>query len=546
MSKKGTPRQVSRREFVKGAAGVAGVAAVGALASCVPLPPAAPAAPTPEPQKWDREADVVVLGTGIGATAALVAHDAGTKVLVLEKAAEFGGTTRITGGGVAVPNNYLMKQAGIAVTREKALTYLRRAAEGQASEELMAAFIDNANASAEWLRDRAGFVWQRSTSPTPGFADYYPYEGTVRADHKVSILREDKVGAGGGLSKSLKEAIDKRGIEVMLKTPGRRLITNAAGEVIGIIAESEGKEITIKARRAVIIGTGGFEHNREMVLHFLRAPIHAVNSRAECTGDGHLMAMAVGADLRNMNECFGLPFFKPVPDAYSGVADWQMYRGKPGAVTVNKHGERIGNESAAYDPAERAFYTYDTGTFEWRNIPSFCLFDSGYTKYYGLPGVAVGAVPAWMTKADTLDALATALKINVAGLKSTMETFNKNARDGVDPLWHRGETDFDKWTAGDLKRSDIKNPCLAPLETPPYYGAAIWPGACSTAGGLRANANAQVLNVWGKVIPRLYVISATMAAATGVAYPWGGTPLGLSMTFGYVAGKHAAGLTPWV
>ena len=165
--------------------------------------------------------------------------------------------------------------------------------------------------------------------------------------------------------------------------------------------------------------------------------------------------------------------------------------------------------------------------------------------HYALPGVAVGDVPAWITKADTLDALAAALKIDVAGLKSTIETFNKNARDGVDPVWHRGEATFDKYAAGALKRTDIKNPCLAALETLPYYGATIWPGTCGTNGGLRANANAQVLNVWGKVIPRLYVISATMAAATGVAYPWGGIPLGLSMTFAYIAGKHAVGLTPW-
>jgi len=167
--------------------------------------------------------------------------------------------------------------------------------------------------------------------------------------------------------------------------------------------------------------------------------------------------------------------------------------------------------------------------------------------HYALPGAGrLGDVPVWITKADTLDALAVALKIDVAGLKSTIETFNKNARDGVDPVWHRGEANFDKWTGGDLKRTDLKNPCLAPLETPPYYGAAIWPGACSTAGGLRINGNAQVLSVWGKVIPRLYVISATMAAATGVAYPWGGSPLGLSMTFAYIAAKHAAGLTSWV
>jgi len=540
-------KQVSRREFVKGAAGVAGVAAVGALASCVPLPAATPAAPTPEPQKWDKEADVVVLGTGTVAPAALVAHEAGARVLVLEKAAEFGGTSATSGGSTYVPNNYLMREVGIPDSREKALTYLRRTAEGQSTEELMVAYVDKGNEMLEWLRDKAGFRW-RVPSPTPNRTnyEYYPFDGFASVSRSTSILREDGASGGRGLWMSFKEAVDKRGIEVMLKTPGKRLITNAAGEVIGVVAESEGKEIAIKARRAVIIGTGGFEHNREMARHFLRGPLHASNSVPTNTGDGHLMAMAIGADLRNMNECWGLPFFKPVPDAYSGIADWYIYRGKPGTVIVNKHGQRIGDESANYDTFEKAFHIYDTGLFEWRNIPSFCLFDSGYTKNYALPGAAVGAVPAWMTKADTLDALAAALKVNVVGLKSTMETFNRNARDGADPVWHRGEYDYDKFTAGDPRRTDLKNTAIAPLETPPYYGAAIWPGTCGTNGGLRTNANAQVLNVWGKAIPRLYCTSNTMGSVMGVGYASGGGTLGPGMVFAYIAGKHAAGLTPWV
>ena len=93
------------------------------------------------------------------------------------------------------------------------------------------------------------------------------------------------------------------------------------------------------------------------------------------------------------------------------------------------------------------------------------------------------------------------------------------------------------WPAGRTLR--------APLETPPYYGAAIWPGATSTAGGLRTNENAQVLNVWGMVIPRLYCSSTAMASVHGVAYPWGGSPLGQSITFGYIAGKHAVTLKSW-
>jgi len=205
MGKRIPLRQVSRREFVKGAAGVAGVAAVGALASCVPVTPAAPAPANPEPQKWDREADVVVLGTGTVSVAALVAYEAGAKVLILEKAAEFGGTTATSGGTAYIFNNYVMREAGLPVSREAALTYLRRVSDGQASEELMAAYVDKGNEMLEWLRDRAAFRFQRSTLATPTFSDYYPFEGSdslpgaVAARRGVGILRTDNVTGGRGL-----------------------------------------------------------------------------------------------------------------------------------------------------------------------------------------------------------------------------------------------------------------------------------------------------------------------------------------------------------
>ena len=558
--------KLNRREFIKGAAiSGAGLAAAGALGACSPTPVPATAVPATAvpatavptkapasvaswlPAKWDYEADVVVLGTGTVAVAPLVANEAGAKVLILEKAAEFGGTSATSGGSAYIPNNYLMREAGLPDSREKALTYLRRTADGQSSEELMTAYVDKGNEMLEWLRDKAGFKW-RVPAPTPkrNNYEYYPFEGSASVSRSTSIVREDGVTSGRGLWLSFKEATVKRGIQILYKTPGKRLITNPEGEVMGVVAESEGKEIAIKARRAVIIGTGGFDYNREMVRHFLRGPLHASNAVPGNTGDGHLMAMAIGADLRNMNECWGLPFFKPVPDAYSGIADWYIYRGKPGTVIVNKYGERIGDESANYDTFEKAFHSYDSGLFEWRNIPSFCLFDSGYTKRYGLPGGAmVGDVPAWITKADTLDALATALKIDVSGLKSTMGTFNKNASEGLDPVWHRGEYDYDKFNSGDPSRTDLKNTALAPLETPPYYGAAIWPGTCGTCGGLRTNANAQVLNVWGKAIPRLYCTSNTMASVMGVGYTAGGGTLGPGLVFGYIAAKHAVGLAPW-
>jgi 3-oxosteroid 1-dehydrogenase len=545
-AEKKRPLEVSRRDFVKGAAlGVGALAGAGALASCAPSAPAAPGVP----QSWDREVDIVVVGSGTVFPAALVAHDAGVEVLILEKAAVFGGTTAVSGGGAYICNNYLLQEQGVEDSREMSLTYLRNVAGGQSDEELMAAYVDKGNEMIQWLRDNAGFQWTRPEGPTM-FAEYYPYEGALpggQARTVYAVPLDDGTSGGAALMTYARRAIDEREIEILFEAPGQRLVTSAEGEVIGIIASSQGTDTAIKARRGVIIGTGGFEHSEAMRTHFLRGPILAANSVVTNTGDGHLMGVAIGADLRNMNECWGLPFYKPDPDAFTGVADWQMWRGKPGAVVVNRHGQRIGNESAAYDPAVNAFFYYDTGTFEWRNIPSFFICDSGYTKHYALPGsYEVGsAAPDWITVADTLEELAQALGIDAGQLETTIETFNGYAENGVDPDWHRGETDFDIYTAGDVSREDLKNPCLAPLETPPYYGASLWPGTCGTNGGLRTNANAQVLDVWEDVIPRLYCTSNAMASVMGVGYAGGGATLGPGMTFGYVAGQHAAALEPW-
>jgi succinate dehydrogenase/fumarate reductase flavoprotein subunit len=355
----------------------------------------------------------------------------------------------------------------------------------------------------------------------------------------------------------------------MLETPVKRLLykgdsNKGDGEVIGVIAESEGQEIAIKARQGVCLGTGGFNQNRQMRQEYLRGPVFFACAAPLNTGDGHKMAMAVGANLRNMNETWGLvSYMKEDPDWRGfgdnspeplpldpGLLDWQMFRGKPGAITVNRFGKRFMNESACYDASGKTFYHYNNGLFEWSDIPGFVVFSSDYLEHYPLPdtGYVVGEVPDWMAGPyTTLNELATAMGIDATNLATTVETFNGYAASGVDPEYHRGEFDFDKYTAGDMARyeaGELANACMAPL-APPYYGAKLWPGSCGTNGGPQTNGNAQVLNVWGQVIPRLYASGNVMASCMGAGYGGGGSTLGPGFTFGYLAGKHVATLAPW-
>jgi hypothetical protein len=249
-----------------------------------------------------------------------------------------------------------------------------------------------------------------------------------------------------------------------------------------------------------------------------------------------------------MNDSWGLPFFPLNEEKLQGEADWQMYRGKPGAIVVNKHGERFGNEACAYELFQRSFYTWDSGLFEYRNIPAVWICDSTFPENYIMPGsnYKMGVVPDWMKKFDTLEALCKEFGIDVAGFNQMLAAFNENAKNGVDPAWHRGEYDFDKNTAGDLtgKRTDLKNNCLAPIEKGPFYAAPYVPGTCGTNGGLRINANAQVLDVWSNPIPRLYAVGNTSGSVMGAAYPGGGSTVGAGSVFGMLAGLHAAALKP--
>ena len=530
----------SRRKFLKTSAlATVGVAAVAA--GCSPKQ----ASEQTASMEWDKEADVVVVGSGTVTVAALVAAKEGAKVIVLEKSPAFGGTTAVSGGGAWIPNNYAMQAAGIEDSREAAISYMKRVTENQSTDELIEAYVDAGPKMIEYLRDQFGIKMDVSASRQYG--DYYPGEGSVPYGRTVYVVDDEgtNVGAQGAFA-MYKAALDEMGVEIMFETPGKKLLTNDAGEVIGIVAESAGSEIRIKANKGVILGTGGFDHNKEWTQHFLRGPIFWSNAVVTNTGDGHVMGMELGASLRNMNESWGLPGFVLDFDKLQGEADWQVYRGKPGAIVVNKHGERIGNEACPYEQFQRAFWYYDTGTFEWRNTPSYFIADGSFAEYYFLPGSGyqIGVVPDWMVVADTLEELAEKLGIDYEGLQATLEVFNPNAEEGVDPVWHRGENPFDLDTAGDyMGRTDLKNICLAPIQKPPFYGAAYYPGTCGTNGGLQINKNGQVLHVTGKIIPGLYAVGNTSGSVMGAAYPGGGSTLGAGYTFGYLAALHATSKT---
>jgi len=481
---------------------------------------------------WDRVADVVVVGSGTGLMAALRAADAGLSTLVLEKADAIGGTMAISGGGLWIPNNFRMREAGIDDSREEALEYIRHATLGQSDPALCEAFIDHCDQSIEFLR-QVGIEWDFM----PNFNDYYPElpGGRPRGRTLRPVNPRGEPVAGPELTDMMVDAALARGVEFCLRRSVRRLVVDDDGAVVGAVAEVDGKEAYFGARRGVVLAAGGFDHNRTMVKNFLRGPLYYTSAVPTNTGDGHIMGMALGASLRNMNEWWGWPVFFD-PERREVISALATELGKPGAIVVNRRGERFMNEAGAYDSVTRAFFAFDNGTYEYNNIPGYVIVDAGHRRRYTLAGhESASPLPNWVRQADSLDELAAALEIDAETLARTVAAFNQNAARGIDPEFHRGESDFDLMTAGDPARTDIPNTCLAPIVEPPYYGAPIWPGALGTSGGLQTNTRAQVLNVWGNVIHGLYAVGNTAGSPLAGGYPGGGGTLSAGLTFAFIA-----------
>ncbi len=535
-------KRISRREFVKGAAvGAAGVAAAGVLASCaqeatpcppaptaVPCPPAPTAAPCPVPwlpEKWDYEADVVVVGWGgAGSAASIVAHDEGAKVLLLEKMPEGkeGGSTRVSGNVWAYYDDI-----------NKSLEY-RRASCGElpVPEDILQTWAEETSKNDEWIKSlgaEIGFM------PVPVHFPEYPGSDSYKGYHHVMP------GWGmGRIHEVFKTAIEKRGIEVMYETPGKKLIQDAkTKEILGVVAEKAGTEVYIKAKKAVVLTCGGFEGNQQMIRDYLMLPKAYPWGTPGSTGDGIRMAQEVGADLWHMRNYMGIAGMK-VPEYDCG---FYVSPAGNGWINVALDGKRFANEKIASDHGKAMIH----GRYElYPDRPYFTVFDETarlagplnlpleYTPFgWNLEVLAykwsqdnsVEIAKGWIKKADTVSELATGIGLDSAALEKTVSDYNSYCKAGVDSEFGR----------------DPKT--LVPLETPPYYAYEWGPLLVYTCGGPRRNKSSQVLNSDGVPIPRLY--TAGEMSSTYSRCMDGGDMIADTLAFGRIAGKNAAAEKPW-
>jgi 3-oxosteroid 1-dehydrogenase len=530
--------------------------------------------------------DVIVLGTGAAAlTAAIRASAAGASVGLFEKADAVGGTSAWSGGMVWVPMNPHMAELGISDSREEVMTYLGSLSHGLIDMDLAGALVDAGPEAVTWLEQNTPVQFQIIKD----FPDYHPEhpgakpgggrsmecplfpfvslgswrervtvgpqlsgnitmsetslgrgapQGVDPSELERRKIRDER-GAGQGLIGPLLKGCLDRGVEprtgmraVELLRDGRR--------ITGVRFETAAGPVDVGAARGVVIATGGFEWDPELVRAFIRGPLVRSASVPTNTGDGLKMAMRVGAALGNMREGWWVAIID-VPVG-GQMAAWQVNgeRTRPHCIMVNRRGRRFTNEAANYNALGAAFHVIDVSSFDYVNHPAWMIFDRHYLTRYGLAGFrGEGDTPDWMTEAPSVTALASAIGVPASALEETVARWNSQSGRGCDDDFGRGNSVHDRWW-GDPAFGPGPAATLGPLDTPPFYAVQVYSGVLGTKGGPRTDRNGQVLDVDGEPIPGLYAAGNAMASAMGMTYGGAGGTLGPAVVFGYLAGRHAA------
>jgi 3-oxosteroid 1-dehydrogenase len=539
MSSEENKKQVTRREFLKGAViGSAGVATAGMLGATSAF--AAPGVP----DKWEKEAEIVIVGFGgAGAAAAIDAADAGAKVLILEKQAadtpdKFNHTpnTRQSGGAFVCPTNVndAIAYMGVASRLNVEIPESK-----DIDDDTIKAWAEYSVQIKDWLTKLGATGFNDFYTPNEGRDPSWPGNKAIQA---FTIKRADGTsGTGFDLFNFLADKVKARKVDILWETPATRLIVNAKGEVVGVKAQSKGAEINIKASKAVILTCGGFEYNEKMKKAFWPAYPMAVDGNLANTGDGIQMALDVGADLWHMTTIGGgfkmkFPDF-PIPFR----PDLNL---ASGAIAVDKSGKRFKaeNQLGGYSGYWNAL-VYDTVKYTWPRIPVYWIFDEKRRKagpMVGLSSAAAGPLgqykwskdnseevkKGWIVSANTIAELAQKLKLDPKVVEETVTKYNGYTKDKKD-------AEFPPRPAASM----------IPLDTPPFYAVALLPGPNNTFGGPRRNAKAQIVNAYGEPIARLY--SAGELGSIFVQYPQGGANIGECLAFGRIAAKNAVAEKPW-
>lgn len=548
--------------------------------------------------KWDASYDVVVVGSGAaGLTAGLTAKLQGMKSLVIEKTDRYGGASAISGGALWIPNNHIIKGAGVPDTHELARQYLDSTIGDRVPEELKEAYITR---GPEMLRFLYNKTKHMRFQYAKGYSDYYPEKpgglsqgrsieplifdltkmGSLansmrRATlstkgftmnsyefHKVNMItrtlkgkttalklgarlvkskvtKSDPVALGEALIARLRLSLAEANGELWLSTAFKDFIMGK-GRVIGIIVERDGQELKIEAKKGVVLSSGGFSHNQTLREKYLPSPTNAAwtSSPEGQTGDILEPGVKIGATLDLMDKVWGAPsVIGPQGHPFFLVAD----RGVPNMIVVDSAGQRFVNEAAPYHEFVDTMYKHQEVTQQ--AVPSWILIDASAKSRYIFTGLFPGqAFPkSWFEhgvakSAETIEELAKQMEVPAENLVATVNRFNDFARNGHDDDFYRGDSAYDNYY-GD---PTLPNPNLAEIKKAPFYALRLYPGDIGTKGGLVVDEYARVIKENGEPIEGLYASGNCSASIMGETYPGPGATIGPGMTLSFVATAHMA------
>ncbi len=548
---------------------------------------------------FDREVDVLVFGAGMGGmTAALIASLEGLDVLLCEKTDQVGGTTATSAGTVWIPGSSQAVRDGVPDRIEDARRFLE-AEIGPRALKVREAYLAAGPAALDYLDMRTDVKFRapprhpdyhsnqpgralagRALAPLPfdgrvlgkdfarvrpPIAPFMVLGGMMVGKDDIPILlkpfasganfvaamklllrhgadrlrfkRGTRLVMGNALVARLFYSLRTRNVPIAYDT---RLVelTKDGGRVKGAVVEIGGKPQTIRARRGVILATGGFAPNEKLRAEFMKGlPVAHSNAFEGASGDGFSAARVAGAavDDKHTSPAFYFPSSLHKDTIYPHIL---LDRAKPGLIAVNKDGRRFVNESDSYHDFAEAMLRTNAAA---QSVPAWLICDRSFIRDYGLGLVHPGAGrreieryigDGYLHRAETLMELAQRIGVDDKNLQHSIEQHNRYAATGIDEAFGKGGTEYNQFNGDPANKP---NPCLRPIVGTPFFAVAVFPSTMGTCVGLATDGDARVLDERGEAINGLYAVGNDMASLFRGVYVGPGITLGPALVFAYRA-----------
>jgi succinate dehydrogenase/fumarate reductase flavoprotein subunit len=550
--------------------------------------------------------DVIVVGAGAaGMAAACTAAAKRARVLLIECSDRVGGTTAISGGMVWIPSNHKMREAGIEDSLEQARTYLRATVPGADDDPRMQAFLERGDEALRFLEAHTAMRFQPVLRYPDYYPDLpgataggrvlepVPFEGTLlgadfallrdplpefmlfggmmisRADlttlrrigsspsalwhaarlaaryvrQRLRSHRGTSLYLGNALAARQLRSLRDLNVDLLTSVRVERLEL-ASSRVAGVVVDDRKQKRLLRARRAVILATGGISWRKPLRRHYVPATAGDLSAAVDPGSQigGAELAVRAGAQLSPPSDA--LAFWVPASVGRRADGSTAVFphtvtdRAKPGLIAVNRDGRRFVNEAVSYHQFVQA-QLRDAG----RNIPAWLICDSRFLWKYGLGRVLPFSLSTrrerasgYLRRAGTLATLAAAIDVPPQALVETVERFNAGAARGVDDDFGRGSNIYQRHL-GDAQQHP--NPCVAPLLRAPFFAIAVVPADLGMAAGVVTDENARALRSDGSPVDGLYVCGNDMHSVMNGHYPGPGITLGPALVFGYLAACDA-------